>query len=387
MKIGAVGLGNRIAHVFYELKQINKDAEMIAFVDPNPIGEKFAVEKNIFPSIRYNSLDEMLQKEKLDLLMVGSPNHLHIEHIQKGLDAGVKIFSEKPIVANTEQTWKLSNLIKQYGKENILVGLVLRYSKHARSLRELISEDKLGKIISLEASEHIMPWHGGFFMRNWRRKTLYSGGFMLEKCCHDIDFYSMVVASRPIKVASFGGRRSFIPENSPNLENDEIMDVYKNYNLFGWESKEEVFNSDADIVDHQVAIVQYENGATLSFHTNMNVPDEFRRFAIIGSKGMAEGDFVRGFLKVHDSHTGKKIFDENFGAAFQQGTKGHYGADQLMLEDINRYLVSDSNQTLPVTVIDCMEAGLVAMKIDEARNTGQIIDLTETWHKLDSFKL
>ena len=38
MKIGAVGLGNRIAHVYHELSQINKDAELIAYVDPLPIG-------------------------------------------------------------------------------------------------------------------------------------------------------------------------------------------------------------------------------------------------------------------------------------------------------------------------------------------------------------
>ena len=33
MKIGAVGLGNRIAHVFHELSQINKNAELISYVD------------------------------------------------------------------------------------------------------------------------------------------------------------------------------------------------------------------------------------------------------------------------------------------------------------------------------------------------------------------
>ena len=31
-----------------------------------------------------------------------------------------------------------------------------------------------------------------------------------------------------------------------------------------------------------------------------------------------------------------------------------------------------------------MEAGVVAMKIDEARNTGKVIDLTETWNKFDN---
>ena len=206
---------------------------------------------------------------------------------------------------------------------------------------------------------------------------------MLEKCCHDIDFYSMIVRSRPVKIASFGGRHSFIPKN----EKEELIEEYTKYNLQGWESKENVFDSDADIVDHQVAIIEYENGATLAFHTNMKVPDEFRRFAIIGTKGMVEGDFVRGYLTAHDSHSGKKIFDENFGSAFQQGTKGHYGADQLMVKDINNYLLNSSFQPLPVSVIDCMQAGLIAMKIDEARENNQIIDLRETWNKLDSYSL
>ena len=387
MKIGAVGFGNRIAHVYFELNRINPEAKMIAFVDPQPIGKKFAEENNFFPSTQYKTLEDMLAVEKLDLLMVGSPNHLHLEHIKIGLESGVRIFAEKPIVVNEEQTWQLAELIKQYGRDNIIVGLVLRYSQHARSVAALIEKDQLGKIISLEASEHIMPWHGGFFMRNWRRKAAYSGSFLLEKCCHDLDFYSMVVGCRPKRVASFGGRRSFIAANSPILEGKENLDVYKEYNLEGWEAKEQVFDSDADIVDHQVAIVEYENGATLSFHTNMKVPDEFRRFAVIGTKGMVEGDFVRGFLKAHDTHTGKKIFDENFGAAFGQEMQAHYGADQLMLKDINDYLNNHSSNSLPVGVIDCMEAGLVAMKIDEARTTNQIIDLTETWKKLDSYNL
>ncbi len=98
MKIGAVGFGNRIAHVYHELIKINKDADLIAFVDPLPIGKAYAEKNNFFPSKEYSTLIEMLTNEKLDLLMIGSPNHLHLEHIKIGLKAGVKIFAEKPIV-------------------------------------------------------------------------------------------------------------------------------------------------------------------------------------------------------------------------------------------------------------------------------------------------
>ena len=51
MKIGAVGLGNRIAHVYHELSNINEDADLIAYVDPQPIGKNYA-EKNNFPPLK-----------------------------------------------------------------------------------------------------------------------------------------------------------------------------------------------------------------------------------------------------------------------------------------------------------------------------------------------
>ena len=378
MKIGAVGLGNRIAHVFHELSQINKNAELISYVDPLPIGKEYAEKHNFFPSKNYSNLKEMLNNEKLDLLMVGSPNHLHLEHIKVGLNSGIKIFAEKPIVVDEDQSFELAKLLGEFGHNEVLVGLVLRYSQQARSVRKLLDQNAIGKIISIEASEHIVPSHGAFFMRNWRRKQKYSGGFMLEKCCHDIDFYSMITASRPIKVASFGSRRSFIPDNLPTGSHEQ----YTKDRLKGWESKSNVFDSDADIVDHQVAIIEYENKAVLSFHTNMKVPDEFRRFAVIGSSGMIEGDFVRGFMKAHDENN-NVLIDEDYGAAFGKEIKGHYGADSMMAKDINNYLLKN-NKELPVGVIECMEAGIVAMKIDEARNTGKVIDLTSTWDKFDS---
>ena len=71
----------------------------------------------------------------------------------------------------------------------------------------------------------------------------------------------------------------------------------------------------------------------------MKVPDEFRRFAIIGSKGMIEGDFVRGFLKAHDEKN-NILVDEDYGAAFGKEIKGHYGADSLMAKDINEYFIN-----------------------------------------------
>ncbi|MBQ4797502.1 gfo/Idh/MocA family oxidoreductase, partial [Pectobacterium versatile] len=56
-----------------------------------------------------------------------------------------------------------------------------------------------------------------------------------------------------------------------------------------------------------------------------------RRFCVIGTDGMAEGDFVRNFFRVHDARTGDKKTDKAYeGNAYD----GHYGADTLMAEEI-----------------------------------------------------
>jgi len=239
----------------------------------------------------------------------------------------------------------------------------------------------LGQIVSLEANEHIAPYHGAFFMRDWRRMIDLSGGFLLEKCCHDIDIYNMVTASRPAKVASFGGRKSYIPANAPasNAEN-EIFHVKKSV----WNSVDDPFRSDGDIIDYQTAIMSYENGASLAFHTNLNTPDEHRRFCIMGTHGMAEGDFVRGYLKI-TARDGTRLADYDYtqGAA----AKGsHYGADEMMCDDITKYLRGQAS-SLPVSILDAMEAGIAALAVDQARASGQVVDLTPIWAKLDSYGL
>jgi predicted dehydrogenase len=378
MRIVTSGIGLRAGHVLSTLKAEMPEAQIVGYYDPQPthldmIGED---------TPRYPSVEAMLSDAKPDLYCVFSPNVFHLDQIRLGLEAGVQVFTEKPVVVSIDETLELARLLAAHGGANrAMVGLVLRYSRHMTDLRAAMAQGWLGDITSLEANEHIAPYHGAFFMRDWRRRTDLAGGFMLEKCCHDLDIYNMVTGSRPSRVASFGGRKSFVPANAPRSNAEaEIFHVKKSV----WEATDDPFTSEGDIIDYQTAILQYETGASLAFHTNLNVPDEHRRFCVMGTHGMAEGDFVRGFLRV-TARDGRRLADHDYttGAA---GMGAHYGADQLMCRDITAYLRGQSGG-LPVSILDAMEAGIAALALDQARETGQIVDLADTWAQLDAHGL
>ncbi|PVA06753.1 Gfo/Idh/MocA family protein [Thalassorhabdomicrobium marinisediminis] len=376
MRVVTAGIGLRAGHVLSILKEAMPEVEFVGYYDPQPthlemIGTDIP---------RFEAVEDMLAQAKPDLFFVGSPNSFHLEHIKAGLDAGVRIFTEKPVVTTKEETMELAALLAEHGTDRVMVGLVLRYSQHMVDLRRVL--DDLGPVVSLEANEHIGPYHGAFFMRDWRRMVHWSGGFMLEKCCHDLDIYNMVTNSRPTRVASFGGRKSFVPENAPtsNAEN-EIMHRKKSV----WNSVDDAFHSDGDIIDHQTAILHYDSGASLAFHTNLNVPDEHRRFCVMGTHGMAEGDFVRGYLKA-TARDGTVLADHDYSQMDSARASAHYGADHMMVDDIAAFLRGDAD-SLPVGVVDALEAGLVAMALDEARISGGMVDLAPVWAEFDAFGL
>jgi predicted dehydrogenase len=378
MRVAIIGLGFRLGYLGYVFRQMDPSFEIVGYYDPEPAGMAVLDQHGISAGVSHDSPESLVRAGGFDLLMVGSPNHLHLDHIRLGLEAGVKMFSEKPIVATIEQTYEMAALLGKYGHESLLVGLVLRYAPLYRDLIAARDAGQLGKIVSLEAAEHIFPYHGAFFMRDWRRYEKWSGSFMLEKCCHDLDLYNGLIGARPERVASFGGRKTFIPENDPQLEGVNDLSLYHR-KPSGWNGSDKVFDSDGDIIDYQVAIIEYANGVGMNFHTNLNAPDQFRRFAVFGTKGQAEGDFIRGFLKVTDVLSEKRVTEKEYKAT---AISQHYGADEQMATEVIAHVMHGG--PLPVSPLDALEAGILALATDEARRSKSVIDLRPVWDRYDN---
>lgn len=378
LRLEIVGLGARAAVLAGRLRKMEPGLQVVGYVDPFPARLE-AMERLGFAPEPYDAIPELMRATKPDLLMICSPNHLHLRHVEAALDGGAaKIFVEKPVVVSREETLAMARLLaRTQGEDRLLVGLVLRYSPLYRLLREAQAEGWIGEVMSIEASEHIAPYHGSFFMRDWRRFSSLSGGFMLEKCCHDLDLYQSVVGSRARRVASFGGRKRYLPQHAPAGRPAYLARMSPR-----WNGSDDAFSGEGDLIDHQTALVEYESGATMAFHTNLNAPDEFRRFCVIGRKGMAEGDFTRNFFQATDAETGERRFETR--EVLPPNAPGqHYGADEAMIRDLLAHLRGEGG-ALPVSMIDALEAGATALAMDEARKEGRVVELAPFWAEFDA---
>src|SRR5665213_464484 len=98
MRVGIVGLGYRLAYLARIFSVESDEFSVVGYVDPAPAGLPYTQEHGVSVGKQYATLDAMLAAEHLDLLMIGAPNLMHLDYIKAGLEHGLKVFTEKPVV-------------------------------------------------------------------------------------------------------------------------------------------------------------------------------------------------------------------------------------------------------------------------------------------------
>jgi predicted dehydrogenase len=377
-RIGVMGLGQRIAHVLAAMKNVGWIFEIAGYVDASPVGAPILKDHDIPAGKQYANVQALLKDGPFDLVMIGSPNHLHYEHLLAAFAAGYPIFAEKPIVRTEEESYALARHLADTKTPPLYIGLVMRSMPIVRAVIAHVDEGRLGEIVSMDATEHLHPEHGGYLARNWRRKQEWGGSFYLDKVCHDFDIFNRLMGARAARVASFGGRRIFHPDrkNVPaSYDNGEPA-----YSLrdAGWGAANDAFHSDMDVTDHQTALVEYANGGQLSFHSNSHVSLQERRWYIAGAEGTLLADLVRNKMIFRSALSTAKPERHEW---HERTDDNHNGADQAMARDLLATL--DKGVEFPVTPYESLEAGLTVMAIDRAMESKQVIECAAMWADYD----
>ena len=378
-RIAVIGLGQRIAHVLAAMVEVGWLLEVAGYADPAPVGLAILTEHGIDAGRAYADEAALLDDGPFDLVMIGSPNHLHLAHLEAALAAGWPIFCEKPIVRTRPETMALARRLAGRAAPPLYVGLVMRSMPLVREVIARLDAGELGALISMDATEHLHPEHGAYLARNWRRRAEWGGSFLLDKVCHDFDIFARLAGGRAARVASFGGRRIFNIEPASRTYDDGAP-AYALRDA-GWAAAPDAFASDMDVADHQTATVQYETGAVLAFHCNSHVALQERRWYLAGTEGTLLADLARNKLMIRPALSRRKPERMEFGSLTADL---HNGADQAMALDLKGALEDDA--AFPVSVGEAMEAGLTVMAIDEAAASGETVDLAPLWAEFDAAK-
>lgn len=374
LQIGLIGYGGRLRDVVGRI--LGEDQEnrlrVAAAYDPDPVSQESA--RNTFgPDCRIHSSEEsLIGDQELDWVFIGSWNSQHARQAVLALNAGRNVFCEKPLATSLEDCLAIREAAGKSGG-TFAFGLVLRYSPHCQRLQEVIRSGVLGRLVSFEFNETIGFNHGGYIFGNWRRERRNAGTHILEKCCHDLDLANWFIGSLPVKVASFGGRDFFTPENAGQIGrigSNEKGD--KAYELWPDPHRENPFDGKGDLFDNQVVILEYANGVRGTFHANCNAGITERRFYVCGTEGALRGDLVSGVIEVQKIgwETKREKIDT-------LSPDGHGGGDEVMAKSMLETLLHGAPPL--ASVREGLVSAIVAFGIDQAADECRVIDLHEMW--------
>ena len=208
--------------------------------------------------ICYQSLEAACADAEVDAYFICTPNYTHYEALQTVIKTGKPIFVEKPMATTVGDAAGMVRMANSYGSI-IQIGLQYRYkSQYMEALHEALVRKSLGHIQTISMSEHRPPFLDK--VGQWNKFNEFSGGTLVEKCCHYFDLINLMAESLPERVFASGGQAV----------------SFKDFEKDGKAS---------DIDDHAFAQIEYQNGIRANFSLNMFSPDFDEEMIVVGNRG------------------------------------------------------------------------------------------------------
>jgi predicted dehydrogenase len=170
---------------------------------------------------RAASLEEVVMSPDVDCLLIASPNFCHAEQLQAiAALRPLPLLLEKPACTSLEDAQALAELGRCYPAP-IWVAMEYRYMPPVTRLAEEVhSQAHTGPVTMLTIREHRFP----FLVKvgDWNRFNRYTGGTLVEKCCHFFDLMRHLTQSEPVRVyasasVAHNHRDERYPDGTPDI--------------------------------------------------------------------------------------------------------------------------------------------------------------------------
>jgi predicted dehydrogenase len=270
----------------------------------------------------------------VDVVVVCSPNMLHVEMCTAAAAAGKHIFCEKPVGGTPEQTAAVERAAREAGVISG-VGYNYRWAPLVQHARQLIAEGELG---------HITNYRGRFFSSfgsdprqplSWRFRLDQAGyGVSTDMLSHAIDMAHFLLGSMERVV---GDRRTFIPERPLPSPGGATED-----GATGAVTNE----------DYASLLCRFECGASGTFEASRTMvgPHNQMAFEVYGTKGSLAWNFetmnelqvfVSGSHRAHDGYVTVLSGDRYpFHGLFMPGDANSIGYEELTVIEAHQFLTA-----------------------------------------------
>ena len=163
-------------------------------------GDERAIAAGLPPA--YESIEAMLADDRVDVVHITSPNHLHHAHAKAALQAGKHVVCEKPLAMTSAESADLLALALAVGKVHA-TNFNIRFYPLMQHLRELIREGGLGGV-RLVTGHYLQDWLLLDTDWNWRLDPALGGSLraVSDIGSHWLDLTSFVTASRVASVTA-----------------------------------------------------------------------------------------------------------------------------------------------------------------------------------------
>jgi len=319
--------------------------------------------------VRYKDLTAACNDADVDALMICTPNHTHIQVFDVAAKSGKPIFLEKPMATTVTDARRIVELARNY-PAFVQVGLQYRYkAPYVEAQHEVRERRSIGDVKTISMSEYRPPFLDK--VDQWNKFAEFTGGTLVEKCCHYFDLMNLFADSTPARVfASAGQAVNFV-----DFERDGKV---------------------SDIDDHAFVFIDYENGVRADFTLNMFSPHFVEDLVICGDRGrlvaserfdFLQDDTARSSVAIERGEEGaSRVMDVGYARTIEQS--GHHGA--TFFEHMAFVDQLDGKTSDAATLLQGLWSIVVAAAAQESVTTGQpvvidtFIEQNDLLHALES---
>jgi UDP-N-acetyl-2-amino-2-deoxyglucuronate dehydrogenase len=191
-KVGIIGCG-KILERHAEAVRLNKGFELVALCD---------VQKEILRSMcgkhrtrGYEDYRKMLSVEELDMVVIATPNSLHVEQAEYCLAHSVDILVEKPVSLNPSDVARLSGLATANERMAYCV-LQVRLNPSVQTVARVLELGLLGEIRGMSM---VQRWQRPYeYFSGWRAQPDIGGGTLYECGIHYLDVMNELLGTPKI---------------------------------------------------------------------------------------------------------------------------------------------------------------------------------------------